>query len=79
MNEVEEAAEALARGLLVVVPTDTVYGLASRLQLGGYVKNQTGSVLIEVEGEAPSLDRFLTELAREPPPLALIDHLSWER
>ena len=30
MNEVEEAAEALARGLLVVVPTDTVYGLASR-------------------------------------------------
>jgi hydrogenase maturation protein HypF len=56
-----------------------VYGLASRLQLRGSVKNQTGGVLIEVEGEAPSLDRFLDELANHPPPLAQIDRLSWER
>jgi hydrogenase maturation protein HypF len=56
-----------------------VYGLAARLRLGGFVKNQTGSVLIEVEGEAPALDRFGAELAGRPPPLALIEHLSWER
>lgn len=56
-----------------------VYGLARRLQLRGFVKNQTGSVLIEVEGDAPSLDHFLTELAGKPPPLARIDSLSWER
>ncbi len=56
-----------------------VFGLASRLALHGFVKNQTGGVLIEVEGEARSLDHFLKELTTRPPPLARIDHLSWER
>jgi hydrogenase maturation protein HypF len=56
-----------------------VYGLASRLKLRGFVQNRTGGVLIEVEGEAPSLDRFLSELAGSPPPLASINQLSWER
>jgi hydrogenase maturation protein HypF len=56
-----------------------VHGLASRLRLGGFVKNQTGGVLIEVEGEALCLDRFLAEIARHPPPLAHIDRLSWEQ
>ena len=55
-----------------------VYGLAVRLELRGFVKNQTGSVLIEVEGEVSALDWFLTELKTKPPPLALIDQLSWE-
>jgi hydrogenase maturation protein HypF len=55
-----------------------VYGLAARLRLGGFVKNQTGSVVIEVEGEPPALERFLGELADRPPPLALVQHLSWE-
>jgi hydrogenase maturation protein HypF len=56
-----------------------VFGLASRLGLSGFVKNGVGSVLIEVEGEAGSLDHFLTELTTQPPPLARIDHLAWER
>jgi hydrogenase maturation protein HypF len=56
-----------------------VYGLALRHALCGFVKNQTGGVLIEVEGEAGSLDCFLTELTTKPPPLAQIDHLSWKR
>src|SRR5919199_1553141 len=56
-----------------------VYGLASRLALRGFVQNRTGGVLIEVEGEAPSLDLFLTQLVAAPPPLAHIDRLSWER
>ena len=56
-----------------------VFSLASRLKLCGSVKNRAGGVLIEVEGEAQSLDRFLLELTRELPPLAKIDHLSWDR
>jgi hydrogenase maturation protein HypF len=56
-----------------------VYALALRLHLGGFVRNQTDGVLIEVEGDSPSLDDFLDELAHRPPPLAQIDRLSWER
>src|SRR3954471_6248292 len=56
-----------------------VYGLAARLRLGGFVKNQAGGVRIEVEGEPPSLETFLQELADRPPPLAQIEHVSWER
>src|SRR5579862_7606635 len=56
-----------------------VYGLARRLALNGSVKNQTGGVLIEVEGETHSLECFLTELAQRSPPLARIDHVSWKR
>jgi hydrogenase maturation protein HypF len=55
-----------------------VYNLALRLGLGGFVKNQTGSLLIEVEGELPSLEQFLAELAGKPPPLAQIEHVGWE-
>jgi len=56
-----------------------VYGLASRLKLYGFVENRTGGVLIEVEGEAQSLDRFLLELTSDVPPLAQIDRVSWDR
>jgi hydrogenase maturation protein HypF len=55
-----------------------VYNLAVRLHLRGFVKNQTGSVLIEVEGEVPELEAFLAELRDHPPPLALIQGLSCE-
>src|SRR5579871_2880249 len=51
-----------------------VYNLAERLGLNGFVRNQTGTLLIEVEGEPPELDRFLTELADRPPPLSQINH-----
>jgi hydrogenase maturation protein HypF len=56
-----------------------VYGLASRLELSGFVNNRAGGVWIEVEGDARALDLFLNELATKPPPLARIDHLTWER
>ncbi len=55
-----------------------VHGLASRLDLSGFVRNQSGLVQIEVEGEASSLDWFLFELSKRPPPLAHIDRLTWE-
>ena len=47
--------------------------LASTLHLGGFVRNETGGVRIEVEGEAGSLDQFLSRLTTQPPPLARID------
>jgi hydrogenase maturation protein HypF len=52
-----------------------VYGLASRHHLHGFVRNRTGGVQIEVEGEPDYLKRFLDELATNPPPLAQIDRL----
>jgi hydrogenase maturation protein HypF len=56
-----------------------VHNLATRLGLGGHVKNQSGTVLIEIEGEPPALDSFLVELAHRPPPLAHIEDISWEQ
>ncbi len=56
-----------------------VHNLATQLQLYGFVKNQVGRVLIEVEGETAALERFLAELADRPPPLAYIEQLSWEQ
>jgi hydrogenase maturation protein HypF len=55
-----------------------IHGLASRFQLGGFVRNQSGGVQIEVEGEAGSLDQFLSSLLSSPPPLAHIDQWSWQ-
>lgn len=55
-----------------------IYGLASRMGLNGFVRNQSGDVLIEVEGEPRCLDRFLDELTAGPPPLARIDDVRWQ-
>jgi hydrogenase maturation protein HypF len=52
-----------------------VHRLASRLGLHGFVRNQSGDVLIEVEGEESSIDRFLAELTARPPPLSRIDDI----
>ena len=47
-----------------------VYGLAARMGLSGFVRNQSSGVLIEVEGEPSALDDFLVDIASRPPPLA---------
>ena len=52
-----------------------IFGLASRLGLRGFVRNQTDGVVIEVEGELGALDQFLAELTEKPPPRACIDHV----
>jgi hydrogenase maturation protein HypF len=54
-----------------------VYDLATRHGLNGFVRNETGGVLIEVEGDSDSLDRFCGELTSGPPPLARIDGVRW--
>lgn len=53
------------------------YELACRFGLGGFVRNQSGCVLIEIEGDALALDGFVSELVSRPPPLARIDEVSW--
>jgi len=54
-----------------------VHGLAARLQLAGFVRNFTGGVQIEAEGEEPILDEFLSLLTTGVPPLARIESFSW--
>jgi len=54
-----------------------VHGLATRLGLGGFVRNEAGQVRIEVEGEASALDRFCIDLSAGLPPLAEIRELLW--
>jgi hydrogenase maturation protein HypF len=49
------------------------YGLASRLALSGFVRNDAEGVLIEVEGAGA--DSFLTALRETPPPLSHIDSI----
>ncbi len=49
-----------------------IHELATRLGLGGSVRNESGGVYIEIEGEPTALDRFLAELTTQPPPLAQI-------
>jgi hydrogenase maturation protein HypF len=50
-----------------------VYRLAHELGLGGYVLNDVRGVLLEVEGPAATVKRFLERLVTESPPLATIE------
>jgi hydrogenase maturation protein HypF len=52
-----------------------VYRLAREERLAGYVRNDDQGVLLEVQGSAASVDRFMSRLRREKPPLAVIDHV----
>jgi hydrogenase maturation protein HypF len=53
-----------------------VYNLARSLDLNGFVLNSGWGVVIEVEGEAVSVQSFLSRLQTDAPPLALIDEVS---
>lgn len=50
-----------------------VYGLATSLDLSGFVRNDSGGVTIEVEGIPSALHAFQQALLTEAPPLARID------
>jgi len=52
-----------------------VYRLAGELSLGGFVLNDAHGVLIEVEGDAAVIDRFLERLPSEAPPLAVLERV----
>ncbi len=52
-----------------------VYRLAQALGLAGFVLNDSSGVLIEVEGPPGAVRRFEERLAREAPPLAVLERV----
>ncbi|HEX4342370.1 MAG TPA: carbamoyltransferase HypF, partial [Verrucomicrobiae bacterium] len=52
-----------------------VYRLASELGLNGWVMNSPEGVLIEAEGQPTPLEKFLSRLESDKPPLAIIQSL----
>ncbi|MBV8781552.1 MAG: carbamoyltransferase HypF [Phycisphaerae bacterium] len=55
-----------------------VFGLATRLKLSGFVRNSTGMVQIEVEGDSERLNDFCHRLQSDAPPLARIEKFNWD-
>jgi hydrogenase maturation protein HypF len=55
-----------------------VYRLATAAGLGGFVRNHSGGVSIEVEGDSDVVESFVAALQSEAPPLALITGFSTE-
>jgi hydrogenase maturation protein HypF len=53
-----------------------VYGLATSLDLKGWVSNTSSGVIVELEGNPPALQRFLKDLVRKAPPLARIEEVA---
>jgi len=55
-----------------------VYGLATRLDLHGWVCNTSGGVEILVDGQSSGVETFIRSLSLEKPPLARIDSIQVE-
>ena len=55
-----------------------VHRLAMRHHLGGWVRNTSGNVQIEIEGDSRALEAFVRELREQAPPLARIEHVEAE-
>ncbi len=53
----------------------TVYRQATALGLAGFVRNTPSGVVIEAEGDAAAVDRFVAQLQAEPPRQARIEAL----
>lgn len=55
-----------------------VYNLAAKLNLNGWVNNNSEGVYIDIEGSETALDIFLDNLHNNPPPLAKIDSITFK-
>lgn len=53
-----------------------VYNLAQRLNLRGWVRNTSGGVEMEVDGDRAALDTLIDSLKREAPPLARVERVN---
>jgi hydrogenase maturation protein HypF len=53
-----------------------IYRLAHEHKLAGWVRNTSGSVEIEVEGDESSVDRFVLEIRQSAPPMAKIEEVT---
>ena len=56
----------------------TVFNLARRFQLTGWVLNNAQGVEIEMHGEEETVQAFIHDLRQNPPPLAVIDSFTVE-
>jgi len=56
----------------------TVFNLARRFQLTGWVLNNAQGVEIEMHGEEETVQAFIHDLRQKPPPLAVIDSFTVE-
>jgi len=56
----------------------TVFNLARRFSLAGWVLNNAHGVEIELRGSGENLDAFIHNLQHNPPPLAVIDSFTVE-
>lgn len=52
--------------------------LAGEMDLAGWVRNEGGSVALEIEGEHTLLEQFGRRLLGEPPPAARVDAVQWD-
>jgi hydrogenase maturation protein HypF len=55
-----------------------VYRLAHRYKLNGWVRNTSGNVTIEIEGQEANINQFLASLKSEAPPVARIQDIATE-
>ncbi len=53
-----------------------LHRLARELELGGSVRNDAQGVRVEVEGDSAAVDRFLSRLVSDAPPLAAVERVS---
>jgi len=56
-----------------------VYGLAVRLGLAGWVRNDRGGVTIEAQGQIATLERLCRDIENEHPPLASLSRFEVEK
>jgi len=52
-----------------------IFRLADRLQLSGFVNNNSDGVFIEIEGSQDTVQKFINTLKFQPPPLAQITRI----
>jgi hydrogenase maturation protein HypF len=50
-----------------------IFSLANSQSLKGHVFNNSSGVLIDIEGDSSSIDRFLDQIKSNPPPLSIIE------
>jgi len=73
-RDMENCAKISVRGVVQGVGfRPFVYRLAQQHNLKGYVRNTSGNVEIEVEGDKEILNRFMDSLQADAPPLAQIE------
>jgi hydrogenase maturation protein HypF len=74
LTRAERLARISVRGVVQGVGfRPFVYRLAHQHQLRGWVRNTSGNVEIEVEGNGEAVQRFLSDLEAEAPPMARIE------